>query len=205
MLLKLSLKWQYGGADSTSTKSHWDEDMVASLQLHTVDWEWVPWLLSLTFHLWREIFFFIPRPYLGLTESYCKDSLSMDSMPSWVTNLFSSVQFSHQSCHCYANLLHHFKQFSSHRQLVCIQTLAKQGASLVAQAIKNPPALWENQVWSLSWEDSLKKGMTTHSGILAWRIPWTEEPGGLQSMGSQRVRHDWATKEHQSSNTEIQI
>ena len=48
-------------------------------------------------------------------------------------------------------------------------------------------------VWSLSWEDPLEKGMTTHSSILAWRIPRTEEPGGLQSIGSQRVRHDWAT------------
>ena len=49
----------------------------------------------------------------------------------------------------------------------------------------------EMQVWSLDREDPLEKGMATHSGVLAWRIPWTEEPGGLQSMGSQRVRHDW--------------
>ena len=46
------------------------------------------------------------------------------------------------------------------------------------------------QVQSLGWEDPLEEGMATHSRILAWRIPWTEEPGGLQSMGSQRVRHD---------------
>ena len=52
----------------------------------------------------------------------------------------------------------------------------------------------EMQVWSLGWEDSLEEEMTTHSSILAWRTPWTEEPGGLQSMGSQRVGHDWATK-----------
>ena len=52
----------------------------------------------------------------------------------------------------------------------------------------------EIQVRSLGQEDPLEKGMTTHSSILAWRIPWTEEPGRLQSMGSQRVRHDWATK-----------
>ena len=51
----------------------------------------------------------------------------------------------------------------------------------------------ETQVWSLGWEDPLEKGMPTHSSILAWRIPWTEEPGRLQSMGSQRVRHDWVT------------
>ena len=51
----------------------------------------------------------------------------------------------------------------------------------------------ETWVWSLGWEDPLEKGMATHSSILAWRIPWTEEPGGLQSTGSQRVGHDWAT------------
>ena len=52
------------------------------------------------------------------------------------------------------------------------------------------PAKWETRVGSLSWEDALEKGMATHSSILAWEIPWTEEPGRLQSMGSQRVRHD---------------
>ena len=63
-------------------------------------------------------------------------------------------------------------------------------APLVAQMMKNPPAMQETQVQSLGQEDSLEEGMATHSSILAWRIPWTEEPGGLQSMGSQRVRHD---------------
>ena len=63
-------------------------------------------------------------------------------------------------------------------------------APLVAQMMKNPPAMQETQVQSLCQEDSLEEGMATHSSILAWRIPWTEEPGGLQSMGSQRVRHD---------------
>ena len=58
-------------------------------------------------------------------------------------------------------------------------------ASLVAQMVKNLPAMWETQVRSLGWEDPLEKEMVTHSSILAWRIPWTEEPGGLQSMGSQ--------------------
>ena len=66
----------------------------------------------------------------------------------------------------------------------------KLGASLVAQMVKNLSAVWETQVQSLGQEDPLEKGMTTHSGILAWRIPWTEEPGGLQSVGSQRVGHD---------------
>ena len=56
--------------------------------------------------------------------------------------------------------------------------------------VKNPPAMWETRVQSLGGEDPLKKGTATHSSILAWRIPWPEEPGGLQSMGSQRVGHD---------------
>ena len=61
-------------------------------------------------------------------------------------------------------------------------------ASLVAQMVKNLPAMQETQVQSLGWEDPLKKGMATHSSILAWRIPWIEE-----SMGLQRVRYDWVT------------
>ena len=66
-------------------------------------------------------------------------------------------------------------------------------ASLVAQVVKNLPAMQETWVWSLGWEDPVEKGMATHSSILAWRIPWTEEPGGLQSMGSQRVIHSLVT------------
>ena len=63
-------------------------------------------------------------------------------------------------------------------------------ASLVAQMVKNLPAMQETRVQSLGVEDLLEKGMATHSSILASRIPWTEEPGRLQSMGSQRVRQD---------------
>ena len=55
----------------------------------------------------------------------------------------------------------------------------KGGTSLVAQTGKKPPAMWETWVQFLGWEDPLEKGMVTHSSILAWRIPWTEEPGGL--------------------------
>ena len=62
--------------------------------------------------------------------------------------------------------------------------------SLEPQTVKNLPAMQETWVRSLGWKDSLEKGMAIHSTVLAWRIPWTEEPGGLQSMGSQRVRHD---------------
>ena len=63
----------------------------------------------------------------------------------------------------------------------------------VAQMVKNLPALWETQVWSLGQENPLEKGMAAHLSSLSWKIPWTKEPGGLQSTGSQRVQHDWAT------------
>ena len=66
-------------------------------------------------------------------------------------------------------------------------------ASLVSQIVKNLPAKQETLAPSLGGEDPLEKGIPTHSSILAWRIPWTEEPGGLQSMGWQRVGHDWVT------------
>ena len=60
--------------------------------------------------------------------------------------------------------------------------------------VKNLPAMQEIWVWSLGWEDPLEGGMVTHPSILVWRFPWTEEPGGLQSMELQRVGHNWATK-----------
>ena len=64
---------------------------------------------------------------------------------------------------------------------------------LVAQLLKNPPAMQETPGWSLGQKDPLEKGWATHSSVLAWRSPWTEEPGGLQPMGLQRLRYDWAT------------
>ena len=66
-------------------------------------------------------------------------------------------------------------------------------ASLMAQLVKNRLAMQETWVQCLGWEDPLEKGKATHSSILAWRIPWIAEPGGLQSMELQRIRHDWAT------------
>ena len=69
-------------------------------------------------------------------------------------------------------------------------------ASLVAHLVKNLPAMWKTWVQSLGWEDPLKKGKATHPSILVWRIPWT-----LQSMGSQRVRHNWATFTFQPCST----
>ena len=64
----------------------------------------------------------------------------------------------------------------------------------MAQQVNNSPVMQETQVWSLGWENPLKEEMAIHSSILAWKIPWTEELGGLQSKGSQRVGHGWVTK-----------
>ena len=71
--------------------------------------------------------------------------------------------------------------------------LLSRETSLVAQRLKHLPPMWETWVQSLGWEDPLEKEMTTHSSIFAWRIPWTEEPGRLRSMGLQRVGHNWVT------------
>ena len=97
-------------------------------------------------------------------------------------------------CHCLLCLwgLHHPN--TKTRQKYHTQKENYQPLSLglsLAQMVRNLPVERETWVWSLCQEDSLEKGMVTHFSILAWRIPWTEEPGGLQSMGSQRVRHDW--------------
>ena len=73
-------------------------------------------------------------------------------------------------------------------QILLRKTLKR--ASLVAQRVKQLPAMWETRVRSLGGEDPLEKEMATHSGTLAWKIPWTEKPGRLQSMGSQRVGHN---------------
>ena len=74
-------------------------------------------------------------------------------------------------------------------------------ASLLAQTVKNLPAMQETWVQSLGWEDPLEKEMATHSRILAWKIPWTEEPGGLQSMGSQRIGQDLVAKQQPPQNS----
>ena len=74
-------------------------------------------------------------------------------------------------------------------------------ASQVAQMVKNSSAMQKTWVWSLGWDDLLEKEMATHFSILAWRVPWTKEPGGLQSMGVQRIGHDWVTNSTQSAKT----
>ena len=88
---------------------------------------------------------------------------------------------------CYF-LLHH----KVNQLCVYIYSLPFEPPSLVAQLVKNPAAMAETWVWSLGGEYPLEKEMATHSSILAWKISWPEEPGGLQSMGSQTAGHDWS-------------
>ena len=70
------------------------------------------------------------------------------------------------------------------------QTKQSSVGERMAQMVKSLPAIQETQVQSLDWDDPLKKRMATHTSVLAWRVPWTEEPDGLQSKGSQRVEHN---------------
>ena len=92
------------------------------------------------------------------------------------------------------------KNVSSPSNLIFFQRTLKQtkngsnqSASLVVQTVKNPLSMWETSVQSLGWEDPLETRMATHSSILAWRFPWIEKPGRLQSMGFQTVGHHWVT------------
>ena len=93
-------------------------------------------------------------------------------------------------------LLNHIgEEYLTCKKIYCVRkgyskTVCIIWASLVAQSVKNLPAMQETWVRSLGWEDPLEEGMVTHSSILAWRIPWTEEPCGLQSMASQKLGHN---------------
>ena len=90
------------------------------------------------------------------------------------------------------SLVLHWRMIDSQERMRTLNSdlIWTPGASLVAQSVKNLLAMQETQVRSLGWEDPLETEMATHSSILAWKISWTEEAGGLQSMGSQRVGHD---------------
>ena len=83
-----------------------------------------------------------------------------------------------------------WEEVYGHYIVVGVRNILELPVILVAQAMKNRPAMQETQVRSVGWEDPLDKGMATHSSIFAWRIPGIEEPGGLYSMGSQRAGHD---------------
>ena len=81
--------------------------------------------------------------------------------------------------------------------MVCKLYLNKVITQIVlVQMVRSPPTMQETRIQSLGWEEPLEEEMTTHSSILAWKIPWMEEPGRLQSMGLQKVGHDWVTSLH---------
>ena len=91
------------------------------------------------------------------------------------------------------------KESIIHHPKVCLFDIKIFLSWRVAQWVKRLPTMRETRVQSLGWEDPLEKEMATHSSSLAWKIPWTEKPGRLQSVGSQRVGHDWATSLHFTS------
>ena len=111
----------------------------------------------------------------------CSHNLSFFDL----TNFFNATMYYLSCVRCYTNCFTCIISFNSLTIYLVIFP--------VAQTVKNLPAMQETRGQSLGWEDPLEKGMAIHSSILAWRIPWTEEPGWPQSMGSQRVGHDWAT------------
>ena len=161
---------------NASLARHWQQWLLTH-------WMWEPlqWLLkncSLFFSsVWRRFVYLLLRwpeffPVLGTLQSWLRYLL--------VLAFFLSFLF---SCHTFPSL-------------VCSKVRLSTGAFLVAQMVKNLPSRQETQVQSLGWEDPLEEEMATHSRILAWRIPWTEEHGGLHSMELQNVRHDWATIAH---------
>ena len=94
------------------------------------------------------------------------------------------------ACQCRRHTRHRFDPWAQKKMASSSSVL---GLPWWLRWWKNLPAMQETCVWSLGWEDPLVKGMATHSSILAWTIPWTEEPGGLQFMGLPRVDHDWVT------------
>ena len=113
-------------------------------------------------------------PAFHMIYSASKLNKQSDNIQPWYTPfpILSAFKDSFSFLKFYAELLH---------------------SSLVAHMVKHLPTMQETWVQSLGWKDPLEKKMATHSSTLAWKIPWTEEPGRLQSMGSQRVRHDWVT------------
>ena len=124
--------------------------------------------------------------------------LSYQGCPYWS---IASLQ------HC-ANFCCTAKWLSNTHIVILFKCFFHYGLSqdiVVAKMIKDLPAMQKTWVQYLLWEDPLKKGMATHSGILAWRTPWTEEPGRLQSIGSQRVRHDWSDSTHAYIHMDFQI
>ena len=114
---------------------------------------------------------------------------SVDFLAVWILQSLLWWHLPYCSILC---ISHKLESWSNPGSIV-LARLFHKFASLISQLVKNPPAMWETLVQYPGREDPLEKEMATHSGTLTWKIPWMEESDGLQSMGLQRVGHDWAT------------
>ena len=137
-----------------------------------------------------------PKLYIHLKNYWCGYCSHAES--TWVYSMKSfQNKFSHvRIVALVLKGMNELKSDPNENTQIYMWLYANFWASLVAQPVKNQPSMQETWAWSVGQWDSLGKGMATHSSILAWRIPLTEEPGGLQSMGLWRVRYDWATNTH---------
>ena len=137
-------------------------------------------------HSWEPRGFFAPLPTI-LSNQWGEGRPGQEVLhiaAHWKT----PQQLVHRGCGGWVSL-----RVSNFVQLqINLGTILGEGLLWWLRWYKNLPGMQETWVWSLDQEDPWEKGMATHSSILAWKILWSEEPGGLQSMGSQRVRHDWA-------------
>ena len=150
-------------------------------------------LIWTTLGLW--IFFPFHYTISDLRHLVCKMNMlkTIVKWPSFGTELQVDSKTSFKSNISMMECVINIDFFTSIYQLICCLTNTLEfRTSLVAHSVKRMPTMQETRVQSLGQEDLLEKEMATHCSILAWKIPWTEQPGGLQSMGSQRVIHNWA-------------
>ena len=137
-------------------------------------------LYKIQYSLRNEGYYAFSRTHLVLKAGYVPLPRKFDFF-----SLFSEVLVFKISVLSFSLNFFPVSSFNFHIWVWLYQKKKKICASLIAQLVKNLPAVQETHIWFLGWEDLLEKEMATHSSILAWRIPWTEEPGGLQSMGLQ--------------------
>ena len=111
----------------------------------------------------------------------------------WIWSYWQAYEPAGISWYIWMTILNSLVYANKWESLVTLRKSLTIWTSLVASLVKRLPKVWETRVWSLGQEGPLENEMAMHSSTLAWKIPWMEEPGGLQSMGSLRVQHDWAT------------
>ena len=127
------------------------------------------------------------------------DPAQQRQKPEVISTIFTIIEiFQNSKCRKYDKRLWSWPSEFKSRHLS--YSMMKGGFPCGSDA-KESTWMQETRAPSLGWEDPLKEDMATHSSILAWRIPWTEQPGGLQSMASQRLRHDWTTNTHDEKTT----